>query len=445
MATYYVYSGAAGANNGSSWTDAYTAFASAVTAATSDGDVIKVHKTHSESLSASTTYTFGNHVNVICVDKDASDVAATMDATNYFIGPYGNYSLTLSGGYKVYFYGMAFKLSAGTQVSQNLTVAYADNAHHVYEDCRLWNLNTGSTAGVYFASSAGSNWYALCLNCDYRFGSASGGGFVSYARVELIGGQINSSSSVPTTLIRGGGIGGSISMEGVDLSLVTTTLVSSMGSSKFDAIFTSCTLGSGVAIMAAQTPANRSSAEVFMFNCHSGDTHYAFGHYDALGSTIIETGIYANDGASPDGGTTRTSWKIVTTSAASFYTPYRSPWFDKYHSGTSAITPYFEILRDGSATAFNDDEVWGEFSIQATTGSVLPVFKNDRMTPLGTPAAQTTSSKTASDWTGENATAWFGKIAAPSATTPAEVGYLRARCVVGKASETVYLDPTIRT
>lgn len=197
--------------------------------------------------------------------------------------------------------------------------------------------------------------------------------------------------------------------------------------------------------MAAQTPANRGSAEVFMFNCHSGDSHYAFGHYDGLGSTIIETGIYANDGASPDGGTTRTSWKIVTNSGASFYTPYRSPWFDKYHSGTSAITPYFEILRDGSATAFNDDEVWGEFSIQATTGSVLPVFKDDRMTPLGTPAAQTNSSKTASDWTGENATAWFGKIAAPSATTPAEVGYLRARCVVGKASTTVYLDPTIRT
>ena len=40
MATYYVYSGAAGANNGTSWTDAYTALGSGVTAATSAGTLV---------------------------------------------------------------------------------------------------------------------------------------------------------------------------------------------------------------------------------------------------------------------------------------------------------------------------------------------------------------------------------------------------------------------
>lgn len=443
MATYYVYSGAAGANNGSSWTDAYTAFASAVTAANASGDIIKVHKTHNEVLTANTTYTFQNHVAVICVDKDASDALATMDGTNYSIGTNGNYSLSVTGAYNTYFYGVAFKAN-GSSVSQAITINSNDNSHMAFDTCKIWNVISGTAPSIAFGSDGTANMYVCLVNCDVRFGAA-GSGINVFLRLDIYGGQINSAGSAPTTLFKSAGRGANVYIEGMDLSLVTGTLVASMGSTQCEFNFTSCKLGTGVTIQAAQTPANRGSAETFLYNCHSGDTHYAFGHYDGLGSTIIETGIYANDGASPDGGTTRTSWKIVTTSAASFYTPYRSPWFDKYHSGTSAITPYFEILRDGSATAFNDDEVWGEFSIQATTGSVLPVFKDDRMTPLGTPAAQTNSSKTASDWTGENATAWFGKIAAPSATTPAEVGYLRARCVVGKASTTVYLDPTIRT
>ncbi len=443
MATYYVYSGAAGANNGSSWTDAYVAFASAVTAANASGDVIKVHKTHNESLAANTTYTFQNHVAVICVDKDASDALATMDGTNYSIGTNGNYALAVTGAYNTYFYGMAFKAN-GSGVSQTLTINSTDNGHATFDTCKIWNVISGSGPAIAFGSDSTANMYVCLVNCDVRFGAA-GSGVNVFLRLDIYGGQINSAGSAPTTLFKSAMRGANVYIEGMDLSLVTGTLVASMATSQCEFNFTSCKLGAGVTIQAAQTPANRGSAETFLYNCHSGDTHYAFGHYDGLGSTIIETGIYVNDGASPDGGTTRMSWKIVTTSAASFYTPYRSPWFDKYHSGTSAITPYFEILRDGSATAFNDDEVWGEFSIQATTGSVLPVFKDDHMTPLGTPAAQTNSSKTASDWTGENATAWFGKIAAPSATTPAEVGYLRARCVVGKASTTVYLDPTIRT
>lgn len=443
MATYYVNSGAAGANSGASWTDAYTAFASAVAAATASGDIIKVHKTHTENLGADTTYTFANHVAVVCVDKDASDALATMDGTNYRIGSTTSRTIIITGAYRVYFYGVAFDI--GGVSAKVLALGQGDGGHYEYDACKLWM--TGSAANVLSLGNTGSgfNTFIRFSSCDVKFGATSQYIRPDGARFDWVGGQVNSAGSAPTTLITPN-YRCDQCFEGVDLSLVTGTLVGSAGSAgMFTQEFVSCKFGAGVTVMAAQTPATRGSSEVFMYNCHSGDTHYAFGHYDGLGSTIIETGIYANDGASPDGGTTRTSWKIVTTSAASFYTPYRSPWFDKYHSGTSAITPYFEILRDGSATAFNDDEVWGEFSIQATTGSVLPVFKDDHMTPLGTPAAQTNSSKTASDWTGENATAWFGKIAAPSATTPAEVGYLRARCVVGKASTTVYLDPTIRT
>ena len=66
------------------------------------------------------------------------------------------------------------------------------------------------------------------------------------------------------------------------------------------------------------------------------------------------------------------------------------------------------------------------------------------MALAGAPAAQTTGDLGAGDWTGENATSWFGKLNPTSTITPAEIGMLRARVCVGVASQTVYVDPYIR-
>jgi hypothetical protein len=198
-----------------------------------------------------------------------------------------------------------------------------------------------------------------------------------------------------------------------------------------------------VAWFAAQTPASKASNELIVLNCASGDDHYFFGYYNALGSLVAITGKYVSGGAKYDG-TNGVSWQIDTTSVASFGTPFVTPWIDLYHSGTAAITPRLEILRDGSATAYDNDEVWAEFSYQGTTGSTKATIVDDRMAVGGTPAAQTASSLGAGDWTGEGGTAWFGKLNTTSTITPAEIGMLRARVCVGLASATVYVDPYIR-
>lgn len=231
---------------------------------------------------------------------------------------------------------------------------------------------------------------------------------------------------------------------GCDLSAVTGTLVGDCTNYSLEAIFTNCKLGSGVTPLASQTVANSGGGSCWLFNCSSGDQHYHFEHHNALGSTVMETGIYANDGALYDG-TNHVTWKIVTSPNASFYAPYISPWMEQYHDGTSAITPILEIVRSGSATAYQNDEIWGEWTYQATSGSTRSSFVDDRKEPLASPADQTTGDLGAGDWTGENATSWFGKLAPASAITPAEIGMLRARVCVGEPSITVYIDPTIRT
>jgi hypothetical protein len=134
---------------------------------------------------------------------------------------------------------------------------------------------------------------------------------------------------------------------------------------------------------------------------------------------------------------------VASSANANFYSPYVTPWIPVYHDGTSAITPALEILRDGSATAYQDDEVWAEFSYQGTASSTRSTIVSDRMALLGTAANQGTGALAAGDWTGEGGTAWFGKLE-PASITPAEIGHLSARVCVGEPSITVYVDPQVR-
>jgi hypothetical protein len=71
MAIHYIYSGAAGLNDGTSWTDAWTSITSAITASMSDGDTVYVAQDHSETGLAS--YTFPDINNSIWVSVDRSD------------------------------------------------------------------------------------------------------------------------------------------------------------------------------------------------------------------------------------------------------------------------------------------------------------------------------------------------------------------------------------
>lgn len=444
MAIYYVDSTAGGTNTGGSWANAFLTFAQAVTAATLDGDLIYVSHAHSESVAADTTYTFAANVRVLCVNSGTGALATTA-----VIGAQaGNFSINFFGAKIVYVYGMELKTGTAGSTVKPIGINGTDGGHFELESCKLTHVSTGACTVQLSsnASGAGSN-YTKLRNCTFKFGSvnqtiqAYGGG-----PVEMVGCSVDATGSAPTTLFSNSGNqqGANITLEGCDLSLITGTLIADRGNSGHTrAYLINCKLGVGVTIAAAAaTILHKGNTSVWVYNCASDDTHYVFGHYDAFGKTETSAAIYANDGATVNG--TNVSHVITTTANCSYYTPYVSPWFYKRHTGTTAITPYVEILRDGSATAYNDNEVWGEFSYQGTTGFPQSVIVSDRMTPLGTPAAQATGTLSASGWTGENATAWFGKLAPASAITPAEVGTLAARVVVGVASSTVYVDPQIR-
>jgi hypothetical protein len=153
---------------------------------------------------------------------------------------------------------------------------------------------------------------------------------------------------------------------------------------------------------------------------------------------VTDSGIYYTTN------TAAVSWKITTTSLCSDIKVFETPWIDFYNTTLSSLTPRFEILRDGSATAYTNAEVWAEFFVKDTSGTSKSTLYTDRVVLNASPANQTTGAGL-SAWTGEGGTAWSGKVDAGGARTPAEIGSIRGRVCVAKPSATVYVDPFIRT
>lgn len=445
MTAYYVDS-SGNNSDGLTWAKAFTTFAGAVTAASADGDVIYVDQGFTDTLSADTIYTFANNVSVICSNDKANAPPQTLGTmgTSAWIGHDSlNRLITLSGAYKVYLYGITLRIAGSS--TDHITVGNSDGSHFELENCYLWQSNSSTSSHIIMGSaSPQTNTFVSLISSTLRFGS-TGQSLEAFKKVVFNAVVVSTDGSSPATFLTNSTNYGNeiVDLVGCNLSHITGTLVGSGASGAHFVTLANCKIGSGVTILPTQAPANKGSNQVTLYNCSSTDQHYHLGHYDAFGSTVVDTGIYANDGASYDG-TNRCSWKVVTTAHCSYYTPYVSPWIDCYHSGTSAITPSLEIVRSGSATAYQDDEVWGEFSYQGTSDFPLATIVSDRKGLLASAADQTTGALGDGDWTGENATSWFGKLNPTSAITPAEIGHLRARVCVGEPSITVYVCPTIR-
>lgn len=433
MATYFVNSAATGANNGTSWTDAYTSFGSAVTAASTNGDKILIHYTHQEDLASDTTYTFTANVSVITVNKDASDVYTPMSTSGHIGHASSNVTVAIIGTVKLFTAGLTIRMGGG---APDLFTFGSDGSHQEHEDLRLQIDNTSVSTRIEFGNTD-TNCFLRFVNPTINFGNASQK-ITPSGRIELFGGTV--SGTVPNDLFvwdqndPGGTL---VTWEGANLSAVSGNLLGDCTTASATVILSRCDLHPSTTWLAAQTHANGSGAEIYLFDCHSGDNHISIGHQSPLGKTEIDTNVLLTGSAAA------CSWKITTTAEASRDTPYRTPWIDWKNPALSAITPYVEILRDGSTTAYTDAQVWLELSAKTNASTVRPAFYNDRVALNGSAANQAAGAGLGA-WEGENASSWSGKCGLGSSITPAEVGALRAR-LAAATSLTVHLDPVVRT
>jgi hypothetical protein len=289
------------------------------------------------------------------------------------------------------------------------------------------------------ASTSADEVLVRLVNTAIGVGHASSTITMGSGKVECIGVTLvgTAPANMFSTLVNSGG---SYEFNGCDLSgLAYTNLVSGVASTVSSTFkFTQCKLRAGyTALLSVATNAYSGGAEVFINDCDTGDTHGTFGYFNPLGSIVSETTIKFTSGAAAQ------SWKVTTASSVTFAQPFYTPWINWHNTTLSAMTPHFEVVRTGSATALNDDDLWIEVEAKTVGGSPLASLTTDKRGQLASNAAQDTG---ASTWDGSPATPWYGKLAVAS-LTPAENGHIRARVGFGLASiaGTVYIDPQIRT
>lgn len=418
-------------SDGLSFTNAYHTLAQAIADASTDGDIIKVDEAHTgDQTSGDVTYTPLADIIIISVET-TGETPSSMDQTSTWIGDStGSNDQIWAGAHRVKLDGLALRVNTGRPWFNSSSGHYEVNNCHIRSSSTSFNLISGNTTN--------SN-YTKFTNCTF-YPTNTASVFLTIGHVEFDNCDYDAASAAVTDLIGAWSEGAFITYQGCDFTELSTSLNLMTNQTESTMVdFINCKLPSSFTAMDAQTQEGKAGGKVRIFDSDVGDEHTTMEYHDGFGSIVPERTIKATGEAAGQ------SWKVTTTANCSQYTPFVTPWIDMYHDGTSAITPYFECLRNLDATKYTDIEVWAEFEIKETASSTKTTLSSDRDTVLGTGTVQADGTG-ASFWEGENGTAAFFKCDSDGTRTPAEAGHIRGRIVVGKASVSdLYIDPQIRT
>lgn len=443
MATYFSSSSGSNTAPYDTWAKAATTLATALAAATADGDIVvqqyNAIASSEMELAADTSFTMAAAIRLVSASNDGGSAytPTLMGESNWIGNSTTNRTVNVvpPSSKKVVIEGFTLR-TAGT-VSDSIQL-HAVGAVGEMElvSCRLWTGNTSTSSRLSIGSTtAGQVSTTIFRNCIYRFGSTSQGiALKGGARMVDFGGVIDTNGSVPSTFLQfTTNAGCTAEFIGSDLSALagSSTFVGDASNTFPAVVCRGVTFGSGVTILATQTTTSRDTASVRLNACRIGSADVS-GFYNSYGSMTSDTSVYRTGTAGA------ASWKVVTTANCSALTPFYTPWLDKYNTGTSAVSLGLEVLRNDTTTAFTDAQAWVETMIRETASSIKPTFRNDRCVTGATPANQTTGVGTGS-WTGVGGSAWSGRFSVGS-VTPATVGPLAMRCGAAVASATFYVD-----
>ena len=435
MAAYYVWSGAAGSANGSSWANAFTTLTAAFAVEVA-GDTLYVAHDHSESTAGVVTLgssgTIANPTKIICVDRAGSvpPVSADRRATAQ-VATTANNNINFSGAY-AHYDGIIFVAGNSTGVSQ-IVLAQSTSTALRLDNCSLRLGSTGA-GKIYFGGNTGN--YLELNNTTMSFSATTQRFEVANilrwrnTPSALIGG------AVPATLfVLASGSGGEVDCIGVDLSAAGSGKTICGAANNSEAVrfrFLDCKLDASVTKSAV--PTAMGGSEVDFTRSGSSGVNYTVQRHRMSGLLIEETTIVRTGGASD--GTTTLAWKIVTTADCTYSQPFECPpiaiWND---TSGSAKTATVEGIWGGGAVP-NDDEIWLEVEYLGDASSPQGSFVNDGKANLLTAAAgQTSSSET---WGGSTT-----KFKLAVTFTPQQKGWIYARVKCAKASSTFYVDPLV--
>lgn len=433
MANYYVKSSAAGANNGSSFTDAYTDIQSAATVAAA-GDTVYVHNTHSQTNSSPGSYNFGtNRNNLVKVVSVNDSLVPTPGAqVRQFLETRG-----IAGA--CWCFGIDFSSTAyGAQFHGGTTDGLV-----IFQQCIL-GATTGN-AGIAFFAYNSIRTEILLIDSTVR---CAGTGFlgIGCGNLEMYGGSLVSGAAMVIGCGLAQGTPGKLIFEGVDLSALgsTATLCGSNSSTAgiADITISRCKLPTSWTGAAS----NSNNVRVEMYACDNAGTSLRNISYKASGQAFTESAIYRTAGAVE--ANIPMSWRLLSNTAATRLNPLASRPILRAWPGTAAestawvagtsVTVNVEIVTDN--ITLTDNECWLEVTYFDTLGNPIGTRLSDFDSNFLSAGTNQTSSTVAWSTTGLTTPV---KQKLSVTITPELRGYFTAVVKLGKPSTTVYVCPKI--
>lgn len=439
MTAYYVYSGAAGTADGSSWANAYTTLLAAITAKAA-GSTYYVAHDHAETNTTAVTLGFPGTAaapdKLICVNRAGSvpPVSADLRKRSGSLARTSTGSIIINGA--VHVYGLQIVTATG-----GMQLAVVNGVDHIqkYEGCQF--EITGASGSVNWSDNGGREQGRHIEWVDTPFKTANAASFLSGFNGRLLWRDTPSAlpgAAAPTTLFKDTlsstqEMGGEIVVDGVDLSAASTgcTLVGSLIATWAIRIL-NCKIGAAVTVAAAAP--SQGGARIDLLNCDSAGNGYRQERYWYQGTLKSETTVVRTGGASD--GTQALSHKITTTANSNYSFPFETFEYLIWNDTTGAAkTVTVEMVTDN--VTLKDNEAWLEAQCLDAAGAPLGALYSSGSDILAAGANDTASVVA---WTTTGLTTPVKQKMAIT-FTPAIKGYIRIIVKIAKPSTTVYVDP----
>lgn len=436
MAIYYVDSAATGANNGTSWTDAWVSPNSLPSLASNDIVYISSTSVDAYAYAAHKTITGPTSSSpAVLISVTSGTTTYAKSASNQFDTSTGAYDLTFDGAFALY--GLRAKSGRNVHLhpdfdevffTSGCTLSPAAGAVVSYG---ATTANMRSSDLTIDLSRDTSNTAASCLLCN---------GNVSVAQIiglTFVGAQYRTG----VVFDPNGNLVGVYDITAGDFSGFTNaTLCELIGSRHTGAaVFSNCKTAAtwGVATLSGGT----TSTKYTLTNCGPADAPTHLYEQTGAGVLISSTDIYRTGGATIEG--VACSWLITTTSVCSEHSPFYTPW--RYGTLSSTGSKTFEMFITNDTADLTDAEIWLEVEYKSeSTEAIWALATDQRATITTTAAAQTDD--TASTWNGSGPSFTYKQKLSVTATVN-QVGQYRVRVAVGKTSVAgsayLYLDPAV--
>ncbi len=425
MATRYVWSGAGGSADGSSWANAHLTFAAAVTASTA-GDLFLVDSTHSESNASAQTLTFKG------TSAAPDTVISVLQATGVptqgaaFITTGANGMSVAGSGY---FDGL--NLTAGSASNAAvLTLAGSVGNNQRWRN-GLFTLSNATGSRLASGNSAGQAIFeknvtvaATHANNWVRPGSGA---------IHIWRDSTCFTGTVPSSLAEAAAA--DFIYEGCDLtSMVSKTIRATSASAQATVLLVNCQLIASTTVGAM----NNRNEWVRLVNCaNSADGKNRTEYHDMSGAATIDRTTYRTGGASD--GVDAFSYKLVSTSAANRYFPCQSQDVEFHVASTGSKTVTLHIVNGtGAGVTLTDAECWLEVDYLGTATSFDSSVITDANILQAAGVAQTTSVEA---WTQALSTPVYQQLEVTFTTNT--IGMHRLRVKLARASTTIYACPKV--